>query len=113
MIGRGPGRAGRLSLCSLTLAAVSFALTSSAQPPEGPARPLKGTEPKWKTTRPMNALPNPYRRDANWAQLPEGLKWGAVIGMEPALDGSLYVVHRCFENSCAGRNAKIPLKPLV
>src|SRR3954471_16080 len=59
--------------------------------------------PKWKSATPINDRPNPYRRDANWAQLPSGLKWGAVIGAEPGPDGSIYVVHRCFENSCAGR----------
>jgi streptogramin lyase len=61
-------------------------------------------EPAWKRTKPINDLPNPYRRDANWAQLPPGMKWGAVIGAEPGPDGSIYVVHRCFENSCAGRS---------
>jgi sugar lactone lactonase YvrE len=59
--------------------------------------------PKWKSTAPINDRPNPYRRDANWAQLPAGLKWAAVIGAEPGPDGNVYVVHRCFENSCAGR----------
>ncbi len=59
--------------------------------------------PRWKSERPINDRPNPYRRDANWAQLPAGLKWGAVIGAEPGPDGSIFVVHRCFENSCAGR----------
>jgi DNA-binding beta-propeller fold protein YncE len=59
--------------------------------------------PAWKSATPINDRPNPYRRDANWAQLPSGLKWGAVIGAEPGPDGSIYVVHRCFENSCAGR----------
>ena len=59
--------------------------------------------PKWKSTKPINDLPNPYRRDANWAQLPAGMKWGAVIGAEQGPDGNIYVVHRCFENSCAGR----------
>jgi lysophospholipase L1-like esterase/streptogramin lyase len=61
-------------------------------------------EPKWKQAKPINDLPNPYHRDANWAQLPSGLKWGAVIGAEPGPDGNIYVVHRCFENSCAGRS---------
>jgi sugar lactone lactonase YvrE len=59
---------------------------------------------KWQSTTPINALPNPYRRDANWAKLPAGMKWGAVIGAEPGPDGNIYVVHRCFENSCAGRS---------
>ena len=60
-------------------------------------------EPKWKHTTPVNDRPNPYRRDASWAQLPAGLRWGAVIGAEPGPNGDIYVVHRCFENSCAGR----------
>jgi sugar lactone lactonase YvrE len=64
---------------------------------------LLAQEPKWKSTRPINDRPNPYRRDANWAQLPAGLKWGAVIGAEQGPNGDIYVVHRCFENSCAGR----------
>jgi sugar lactone lactonase YvrE len=29
--------------------------------------------------------------------------WAAVTAVEPSPDGSIYVVHRCFENSCAGR----------
>src|SRR5262245_48918222 len=61
-------------------------------------------EPKWKRTTPINDRPNPYRRDAEWAHLPAGLKWGAVIGAEAGPDGNIYVVHRCFENSCAGRS---------
>src|SRR5262245_5511090 len=61
-------------------------------------------EPKWKTTTPINDRPNPYVRDANWAKLPAGMKWGAVIGAEQAPNGDIYVVHRCFENSCAGRS---------
>ncbi len=67
------------------------------------ALPGAQAAPKWKSTAPINDRPNPYRRDANWAQLPAGLKWGAVIGAEPGPDGNVYVVHRCFENSCAGR----------
>jgi hypothetical protein len=59
--------------------------------------------PKWNRTAPINDRPNPYRRNANWAQLPAGMKWAAVIGAEPGPDGNVYVVHRCFENSCAGR----------
>ena len=32
-----------------------------------------------------------------------GVKWAAVTAIEPAPDGTIYVVHRCFGNSCAGR----------
>ena len=46
---------------------------------------------------------NTYRRVTDWAQLPSQLKWAAVIGVEQGPDGNMYVLHRCFENSCAGR----------
>jgi hypothetical protein len=81
-------------VCAVTVV-VGIAVVAAALP--------SVQEPKWKSTRPINDLPNPYKRDANWAQLPTGLKWGAVIGAEPGPDGNIYVVHRCFENSCAGR----------
>jgi hypothetical protein len=54
--------------------------------------------------KPINDLPNPYRRTADWGQLPAGMKWAAVVGAEPGPDGNIYVAHRCFANSCAGRN---------
>ncbi|HMD50442.1 MAG TPA: hypothetical protein VKG79_15130, partial [Bryobacteraceae bacterium] len=54
--------------------------------------------------KPRNDLPQPYRTLRDWAQLPAGLKWAAVTGVEPAPDGSVYVIHRCFANSCAGRS---------
>jgi DNA-binding beta-propeller fold protein YncE len=50
-----------------------------------------------------NDLPQPYRTTRDWGQLPPGVKWAAVTAVEPAPDGTLYVVHRCFANSCAGR----------
>ena len=80
---------------AFALILTSFTLVGAAQPPG---------EPKWKSAKPINDLPNPYRRDANWARLPAGRKWGAVIGAEPGPDGTMFVVHRCFENSCAGRS---------
>jgi hypothetical protein len=52
---------------------------------------------------PRNDLPQPYKTSRDWGQLPAGMKWAAVTAIEPAPDGSLYVVHRCFANSCAGR----------
>jgi DNA-binding beta-propeller fold protein YncE len=42
--------------------------------------------------------------------LPAGLKWAAVTAVEPSPDGSIYVVHRCFANSCAGRDEPPILK---
>jgi sugar lactone lactonase YvrE len=44
-----------------------------------------------------------YKRSTDWAQLPQGMKWAAVIGAEQGPDGNLYVLHRCVDNSCAGR----------
>ena len=56
---------------------------------------------------PRNDLPQPYRTTRDWGQLPAGAtKWGAVTAVEPAPDGSIYVVHRCFANSCAGRTGR-------
>jgi DNA-binding beta-propeller fold protein YncE len=50
-----------------------------------------------------NDLPQPYRTTRDWGELPPGVKWAAVTAVEPAPDGSIYVIHRCFANSCAGR----------
>jgi sugar lactone lactonase YvrE len=55
------------------------------------------------STPPRNDLPQPYRTTRDWGELPPGVKWAAVTAIEPAPDGTIYVVHRCFENSCAGR----------
>ena len=61
------------------------------------------------SNRPVrNDLPQPYRTTRDWGQLPPGVKWAAVTAVEPAPDGTIYVVHRCFANSCAGR-AEAPI----
>jgi len=59
---------------------------------------------------PRNDLPQLYRTTRDWGQLPPGVKWAAVTAIEPAPDGTIYVVHRCFANSCAGRNEAPILK---
>ena len=59
---------------------------------------------------PRNDLPQPYRTTRDWGQLPPGVKWAAVTAVEPAPDGSIYVIHRCFANSCAGRSEAPILK---
>lgn len=59
---------------------------------------------------PRNDLPQPYRTSRDWGQLPPGEKWAAVTAIEPAPDGSIYVIHRCFANSCAGRKEAPILK---
>ena len=52
-----------------------------------------------------NDLPRPYETQRDWGTLPAGTEaWAAVTGVEPSPDGSfIYVIHRCFENSCANR----------
>jgi DNA-binding beta-propeller fold protein YncE len=57
-----------------------------------------------------NDLPQPYRTTRNWGELPPGVKWAAVTAIEPAPDGTIFVVHRCFNNSCAGRSEAPILK---
>jgi DNA-binding beta-propeller fold protein YncE len=52
---------------------------------------------------PRNDLPQPYQTTRDWGELPAGVKWAAVTAIEAAPDGSIYVIHRCFANSCANR----------
>ena len=59
---------------------------------------------------PRNDLPQTYRTTRDWGQLPAGVRWAAVTAVEPAPDGSIYVVHRCAANSCAGRTEPPILK---
>jgi sugar lactone lactonase YvrE len=62
------------------------------------------------SSAPRNDLPQPYRTTRDWGQLPPGVKWAAVTAIEPAPDGSIFVIHRCFANSCAGRSEAPILK---
>jgi len=39
-------------------------------------------------------LPDPYREDASWPKLPDGVKWGGVISVDPAANGDMWVFHR-------------------
>ena len=57
-----------------------------------------------------NDLPQPYRTTRDWGELPAGMKWPAVTAIEAAPDGSIYVIERCFENSCEGRSEPPILK---
>lgn len=50
-----------------------------------------------------NDLPQPYRTTRDWGELPPGVSWAAVTAIEPAPDGTIFVIHRCFQNSCASR----------
>ncbi|HLG57425.1 MAG TPA: peptidyl-alpha-hydroxyglycine alpha-amidating lyase family protein [Vicinamibacterales bacterium] len=74
--------------------AIAALTTASAQTPDAP----------------RNDLPQPYRTTRDWGQLPRGVVWAAVTAVEPAPDGTIYVIHRCFENSCAGRSEAPILK---
>lgn len=60
--------------------------------------------------KPLNDLPNPFRTVRDWAAPPGGAGWAAVTAVEAAPDGSVYVIHRCSGNSCAGRNEPSILK---
>ena len=71
---------------------------------------LSGTRVEQPADAPRNDLPQPYRTTRDWGQLPPGVKWAAVTAIEPAPDGTIYVVHRCFANSCAGRSEAPILK---
>jgi DNA-binding beta-propeller fold protein YncE len=62
------------------------------------------------SSAPRNDLPQPYRTTRDWGELPKGVAWAAVTAIESAPDGTVYVVHRCFANSCAGRSEAPILK---
>src|SRR5512145_2023276 len=83
------------SRCAAVLVFVVAALASTTAQPQN---------------TPRNDLPQPYRTTRDWGQLPPGVAWAAVTAVEPAPDGTIYVVHRCFENSCAGRKEAPILK---
>ena len=62
-------------------------------------------------TVPTNNLPNPYRTNANYFQLPAGREWGSTSAVEIDKDGrSVWVAERCGTNSCAGSNLPSVLK---
>ena len=52
--------------------------------------------------RPPNDLPNPYRTVLNWAQLPDGRKWGSTVGVDIGPDGNIWIFDRCGGDDCAG-----------
>jgi DNA-binding beta-propeller fold protein YncE len=86
----------------------SFTITIIKMPPaatqaSAPAAPAPSPQVR-------NDLPQPYRTTRDWGQLPSGTAWAAVTAVEPAPDGTIYVVHRCFANSCAGRSEAPILK---
>ena len=62
------------------------------------------------SSAPRNDLPQPYRTTRDWGELPKGVPWAAVTAIEAAPNGIIYVVHRCFANSCADRSEAPILK---
>ena len=60
--------------------------------------------------QPINDLPNPFRTVRDWGHPPNGAPWAAVTAVEVSPDGSIYVIHRCHDNSCAGRSEPPILK---
>ena len=54
---------------------------------------------------PTNELPNPYERQWPWGELPDGSydERASFIGVEEGPDGNIYLLSRCFHNSCTGR----------
>ena len=58
-----------------------------------------------------NDLSQRYETQRSWGELPEDVKWAAVTAVEPSPDGRfIYVIHRCINNSCDGRNEAPILK---
>jgi len=56
-----------------------------------------------------HAQDNPYRIEEGWAQLPEGRKWGATIGVDIDRDGNIWAFERCGGTTCEGSN----LAPII
>ena len=50
---------------------------------------------------PPNDAPNPYKTVTNWAQMPDGRKWGSTAGVTVGPDGNIWAYDRCGANSCA------------
>lgn len=49
-----------------------------------------------------NAQPNPYRTIQNWAQLPNGRKWGQTSAIAVDSRDHVWVADRCGGSTCAG-----------
>lgn len=82
-------------------ARVSTILLTAATLASGAA--AYGQAPNLAFKPPNSELPNPYRTLREWAELPKGMTWPAITGVQEGPDGRLYVLGRCHDNSCAGR----------
>src|SRR5262249_29436359 len=57
---------------------------------------LLGNMASAQTGAPTNNLPDPYKRVANWAKMPQGRFWGASAGVDIDPDGkSVWALDRC------------------
>jgi Periplasmic binding proteins and sugar binding domain of LacI family len=70
-------------------------------------------EPLYAQGADPNAAPNPYKMQENWAQLPEGRKFGAAIKVQvDHSDGkSIWVFDRCGATECTNSTIAILLNP--
>ena len=59
---------------------------------------------------PRNDLPQPYRTTRDWGELPPGVSGPPSPRSSLRPTARIYVIHRCFENSCAGRSEAPILK---
>ena len=77
----------------------------------GLAAVISGSTAAQDSGAPSNDLPQPYRTTRDWGELPASMKkWPAVTAVEVGQDGAIYVVERCVDNSCEGRNEPPILK---
>jgi DNA-binding beta-propeller fold protein YncE len=108
------GRPLRSPSCFFTgsvLLIATVAIPAWSQTTNGPALAASAQAPTARTSEVRSDdLPKPYKTTRDWGELPAGVKWAAVTAIEPAPDGTIYVIHRCFANSCAGRSEAPILK---
>jgi sugar lactone lactonase YvrE len=78
---RSPIAVSLTALCLIALTAGGFATAADSNCPTG--------------------LPNGYRVDANWPQLPTGRSFGPVSAVNVDSHGAIWVADRCGGNSCA------------
>ena len=60
-----------------------------------------GADRAAESSPPSNDLSNPYHTVTNWAQLPDGRKWGSTAGVDIGPDGNVWAYDRCGANNCA------------
>jgi DNA-binding beta-propeller fold protein YncE len=58
---------------------------------------------------PPNDAPNPYQTVHDWAQFPDGRKWGSTAGVAVSPEGNIWAYDRCGANACDAS----PLNPIL